>query len=1195
MSPILTLLNQAAQSLATFLSGSLPRLSENWWEEFVLKALNPSQSAFVEKERIQRLEGLDLAALLKVLDQNWYCLSQRHNFGHTERNFVKEMQTIRNRWAHLSVAGIDTEDLYRDLDTLQRFVEMLEEQTDLAEQIRSEKRRVRAALDKPQPTSTDAFDNTGVQEQSSTSNLQFQVGDRVCLKADENTVGAVIGADNQSTEPRYQVFVNGQTKHYYQSQLLPFVEEKSQLEIAPLRRFNSHLSGLQIRHPSTAVLYSLNAARIEFIPYQFRPVLKFIRSDRPRMLIADEVGVGKTIEAGLILREMQARRTINSVLIICPRPLVAEQKWLREMKRFDESFTQLDGPDLRICIDDMDNDGEWPSRHLKTILPYSLFTEQLLLGSSSGKKPYSRGLLSLDPPPRFDLVIVDEAHHLRNSDSYNHKAARFFCDHAEAVLFLTATPIQLATRDLFVLLNLLRPDMVIDEKGFESMSEPNPYINQAIQAVRSQRKGWQETVRENLLRAGQTGWGRAILTTNPTFQDALRIGYAQDDTEITAERRIRLIREIEELHTFSRIINRTRRRDIGDFTVRKPETVMVQFTPAQRKLHDDLLETQAQVFQHINPDVNINFLMSTIRRQAASSLYGLAPLIEDILTRRLDDLAWSEMGQGEWDGEPTWEQRTLALLQERILSVLEQAEALDGPDPKLEALLRIIADKQTQPNHRIILFTCFRHTLRYLGQKLTAAGYRIGTIYGDIPDHERIELRQRFQLPKEDPNAIDLLLFTEVGSEGLDYQFCDCMVNYDLPWNPMRVEQRIGRIDRRGQRSEQVSIFNLIMENTVDADIYNRCLLRIGIFHKAIGASEEILGQISREIQTIGENFRLTESERRARLEQLADNQIRLLQEQQSLEQKQRELFGIELPEQEMQNEIQNASSYWLTADALRNLIEHYLVERTGRSQEYILGDKPLKTLRLSQDARSLLLRDFESLPRQTSPGYRQWEKWLKGGEPHLSITFDAETAMDVPDAALITPLHPLAKQAAQSVDLGQPLGVAASVVDDDLPHGTYPFAIYEWQYHGLRDDLHLVPIANLPELEPRLVQLLIQGQDLPTPPDLQDGEINQLEERQYTRWQTARSEHQQKIAELVAYRRESLEVSHQARLTLLHDQLAQSTNDKIRRMRESQIATARADYERRVEELNAAIDKAEITAQPVAFGIIQIQSAGAS
>jgi ATP-dependent helicase HepA len=104
-------------------------------------------------------------------------------------------------------------------------------------------------------------------------------------------------------------------------------------------------------------------------------VLKLIQADRPRLLIADEVGVGKTIEAGLILKELQARRDIRSVLVICPKPLVAERKWLEELKRFDEQFVHLDGSALRYCLDETHLDGIWPQQHTRAILPYSLLDE----------------------------------------------------------------------------------------------------------------------------------------------------------------------------------------------------------------------------------------------------------------------------------------------------------------------------------------------------------------------------------------------------------------------------------------------------------------------------------------------------------------------------------------------------------------------------------------------------------------------------------------------------------------------------------------------------------------------------------------------------------------------------------------------------------------------------------------------------
>ncbi|MDE0286744.1 MAG: DEAD/DEAH box helicase family protein, partial [Gammaproteobacteria bacterium] len=286
-----------------------------------------------------------------------------------------------------------------------------------------------------------------------TDHNEFSPGQLVTLKADPAIKGAVIEVLPGQPENRIKVFVEGNIQTYYASQLKVEDSLDDEINYLSCEQFHAFLTALQIRQPGLSTLYSLNAARVDFIPYQFRPVLRFIRSDRPRLLIADGVGVGKTIEASLILRELQARRDINSVLIICPRPLVTERKWQSEMKRFDERFTHLDGKDLRYCINEMDLEGVWPDRHRNVILPCSLLDEALLYGSEkTRRRKHVKGLLDLGPPPCFDLVIVDEAHHIRNTSTYSHQAVRFFCDHAEAAVFLTATPIQLGSHDLFVLL-----------------------------------------------------------------------------------------------------------------------------------------------------------------------------------------------------------------------------------------------------------------------------------------------------------------------------------------------------------------------------------------------------------------------------------------------------------------------------------------------------------------------------------------------------------------------------------------------------------------------------------------------------------------------------------------------------------------------------------------------------------------------
>ncbi|KXK00879.1 MAG: superfamily II DNA/RNA helicase [Acidobacteria bacterium OLB17] len=977
-------------------------------------------------------------------------------------------------------------------------------------------------------------------------------------------------------------------RRFYESQLRIEKQGEASEDVVPCDQFHAYLTAVQIKYPGLSALYSLNAARIDFIPYQFRPVLRFIRSDRSRLLIADGVGVGKTIEAGLILRELQARRDIRSVLVICPRPLVTEKKWHNEMKRFDERFNHLDGASLRNCMNEMDVDGVWPEQQRKIIIPYSLFDESLLYGSGrKGTGKWKIGLLDLDPPPRFDLVIVDEAHHIRNQDTFRHKAVKFFCDHAEAVVFLTATPIQLGSKDLFVLLNTLRPDLIIDQESFAHMAEPNPFINQAVSAMRSQAPDWQNLAMEALDQAASTPWGRAILRHNPDFG---RVRSELLEGGITHEERIRMISDTEGMHTFAGIINRTRRRDIGNFTVRKPETVDVPFTPAQQHLHDELLRIQAEIFSQIHNGVNVKFMMTTIRRQAASCLFGLAPLLEDILNRHLDELSWEEADDS---GIPEYE--AIAPIENQIQTLLRAARSLEPTDPKLEALRNLLREKQDLPNNKVMLFSSFRHTLAYLFDHLSKDGFRVGLVHGGTPDEDRVSLRARFEKPKEDADCLDLLLFSEIGCEGLDYQFCDCIVNYDLPWNPMRVEQRIGRIDRNGQKSESVAIINLITPGTVDADIYQRCLVRIGVFNNALGGSEEILGEITREIKNIAESFELSDDDRKRKLQQLADNKILLIQEQEELEQKQTELFGIRLPQEQENRQIADATSFWLSPASLRRLVTIYLQRVCGKDQEFILGEKPLKTLRIAQEFRKELLRDLEELPRQGA--YREWENWLKGGSQHLSVTFESDCAMEHPEAAFIMPLHPLVKQAAHSVGTKLAAFTSLSVESNEVSAGRYEFAIYQWRYYGLREDLKLTPIASDAAVTEHLGRLLERATDHPN--EIPGGpnalSWDDLDTQHYDSWNKERARHRERTLELVEYRRESLSTSHRARIALLEEQLAQATNDKIQKMRRSQIAAAEADYARRCQELEIALERADIVADPVAYGVIHVSGRSAN
>lgn len=1175
-------LNDVAGQLALFLERVLPTLFDDWWNKAVISTLSFQQKRRLEQHNITSLGGLDLAGLLRVLDQNWYQISNTLALTSEARHFVKEMLTVRNRWAHTDTEGFPVDDVYRDLDTIQRFAVVIGSDDGLIQNLKATKATLFQVEAKPQ--SGKSAESLQVSLEICKDEAEFKLGQLVFLKSNPSSLGAVISVLPGKPESRFIVLIDGSPQTFYASQLQAQALSETKTDTLPCDQFHACLTALQIKYPGLSTLYSLNAARVDFIPYQFRPVLRFIRSDRPRLLIADGVGVGKTIEAGLILRELQARREIRSVLIVCPRPLVTERKWQKEMKRFEERFTHLDGAALKYCINEMDLDGVWPEEHQKTIIPYSLFDEALLYGSEArGKRKRKKGLLDLDPSPRFDLVIVDEAHHIRNQNTFSHKAVKFFCDNADAAIFLTATPIQLGTKDLYILLNTLRPDLIIDQESFAHMAEPNPFINQAVSAMRSQDTDWQTQALKALDQANSTPWGEAILRYNPEF---IRIRSELSRERLAHDERVKMISETEGMHTFAGIINRTRRRDIGNFTVRKPETVLVPFTSAQQDLHNELLRIQAEIFAQIHDGANVKFMMTTIRRQAASCLFGLAPFLQDILSRHLDEVLWDEADDS---GVP--ESEAIIPIQTQIQRLLETVRYLGSEDPKLDALCKIIRDKQSLHNNKIMLFSSFRHTLKYIYEKLCNDGFRVGLVHGGTPDEERVALRSRFEKLREDEEALDLLLFSEIGCEGLDYQFCDCIVNYDLPWNPMRIEQRIGRIDRNGQRSETVAIVNLITPGTVDADIYERCLVRIGVFHNALGGSEEILGDITHDIKNIAENFELSEEERSKKLEQLADNNIRIIQEQEILEQKQLELFGINLPQERLNKEISDASSYWLSSKSLYRLVNLYLQRVCGRDQEFILGEKPLKTLRLSQEARSSLLKDFQKIPRLNNSYYREWESWLRGGHQHLAVTFESDCAINNPDATFIMPLHPIVKQSALYFDQCKRIRTNLSVNSNEVPTGKYKFVIYQWHFYGTKEDLILKPLASDSNINELLVRLLENAKDF-IDNNHQDEDVSNwddLDAQHYKMWNEARIRHQKKTQELVEYRRESLSTSHRARIALLEEQIGQATNEKILRMRRSQISAAEEDFARRIQELDISLEKADIVAGPVAYGLIHV------
>lgn len=1167
------------EKMGTWLNKYLPQITKNWWDELVMNNLSDLQREQVIKNNIHEINGLDLASLLRVFDRNWFIITSSFFMNSKERTNIRKMQEVRNFWAHITPNDITKSKVIADIETIvalmQAFDASMKETRDMEEFIFDvdEDHEIKKE-EKKKP------DVMAVAEDESADN-DIVAGSVVCLTSDESVIGAVIGINGD----KYFVLINGSVQSFYREQIKLKVSEKKSRRVS-LNRAKSALTAYQINNPGSSNLYSLNSARIDFVPYQFRPALKMIKSDSPKLLVADDVGVGKTIEAGLIMKELEARSSINSVLIICPRPLVAERKWELEMKRFDENFTQLDGKSLSEAISETDRDGEWPDRHRKTIIPYSLFGEDTIMGTQActDKKHKLLGLSELDPLPHFDLVIVDEAHNIRNANTWMYKGVELFCRNADSVVFLTATPLQNSNNDLYTLLNLLRPDVVIDKDTFDTMSEPNGYINNLLRIIRKQEEDWQEQGKTEITHILETSWGRNVIQHNPNFE---KIYDFMDKEAVTRDEKIELLSMIEGLHSFNGIINRTRRKDIEDFCIRRTLTLKVPFNGVQKDLYDSLIEFESTALTQLHGSRSVRFMMCTIMRQAASCIYGLAPFMNDIVARRLSQI--QEDGElYEFDVELNDDEgNSLFKLANEIVSL---SEKLPEDDPKFEKLYEVICQKHKEDNNRVIIFSSFRHTLHYIKKKLKDRKIRVGQVDGSVPDEERFAMRQRFLLDREDKNAIDVLLFSEVGCEGLDYQFCDTMINYDLPWNPMRIEQRIGRIDRRGQKSDTVKIYNMITENTIDAAIYDRCLSKIGVFEASIGDCSEILGDISEQILKIMFDSELTDDERQIKIEQMADNEVMKVHEMERLEQDEKTLFGFDLSNYVMNKDVQDAENSWISTQSINDIVNMFMNDLLGEG-EYLRGKAELKSLRLSSDKRQMLLDNLKKVQIvNNNNANKLWMAYLKSEKPILTITFDSVCAKDNRDAAFLTQMHPFVIQAAAYESSNFPCEIGLSVSDENIPAGDYEFLIYAWKYVGLRPDINLAAISDNDVVQRNVLSYMQYCTEYEFDDALHTEKWDAMDKLHYDKWQKDKSSYVKTVEDDCNYRLEQLSQSYNQRDTIFRNMINNAEDEKIKRMRQAQLDKLAADFKKQKKNMVDIITRADIHTNLLVKGILHVR-----
>lgn len=780
-------------------------------------------------------------------------------------------------------------------------------------------------------------------------------------------------------------------------------------------------------------VYAFNASRTRFLPYQFKPLLKFLESPRGRLLICDEVGLGKTIEAGLILLELRARQTLRNTLVVCPSNL--RPKWRLELRnRFGEEFEILDSSRLHSFFDDY---LERPERSSIN----GIVSLETIRTERARARLEELGI-------QWDLIIVDEAHHLRNLNTAQRDAAEFLTSSAQSVVMLTATPVHLGVENLFSLLNLL------DSEGFPELEttrgrfQENEFIVRAQSAL-SQKTPQFDTAAAMLDVAATVAW-ESRKTSIEAVAGSLR-GTAAEFPNLSASEARRAVldhqRDVAELNLLGHILTRTRKRDVQvDVAVRRAQAVEVTFSTSERAFYDRVSEAILRR-SNVSQDAPVvrSWRLLTPQRRLASSLQGLVEFYREKsggTPPTEDDTGAFEALVGAM-GSPA--DATDSTLQKEIDELVSQWPE-DGPDAKYDALRTLLQELERKGERadKVLIFASFKHTIRYLVRRLERDGVRAIGLHGDIDIDERPSLIARFK----DDESVRVLISSRVGSEGLDFQFCSVLVNYDLPWNPMEVEQRIGRIDRIGQQAKTLLICNLWVDGTIEERILRRLYDRLGIFERTVGDLETIIGEVAGQIQESLVKAVLSPAESEHEVERIARVLDQQARDQDSLERSAAQFIGVDTFFDEEVNAIRQQRRY-VTGEQLYRFVYAFLQREAPKARlEYDIENK-----------RGTLVPD-QILVRMLKDTGRAGEALniITAQGAGLPVTFDAQVAFEQPGLEFFSVLHPLVLTIAEHFERSSQETAAHHVClfSKTLPPGFYVFGVFRSHVRSARSYYNL-------------------------------------------------------------------------------------------------------------------------------------------
>lgn len=452
------------------------------------------------------------------------------------------------------------------------------------------------------------------------------------------------------------------------------------------------------------------------LPHQLEVAQKVIERMNGKAILADEVGLGKTIEAGLILKEYLVRGLAKKALILAPASLI--NQWIEELnhKFYIPAMTYRKNYNLDHC----------------NIVVMSI--------DMAKRSPHKEQLYAQE----YDLIIVDEAHKLKNHKTKNYEFVqglkKKFC------LLLTATPIQNNVFELFHLISLLKPGHLGNYETFQSVFSASKH-------------SWEHD---------------------------------------------EYLKEL-----VNQVMVRNRRQDTGiEWTQRRVQTIPIQFTPEEKEVYEVICK-----LKNMSPVFASPFSMITLQKEMCSS-------------KEAAYLTLNEMRQKCTEPEVV----------QYVEEVIQKLVALEV-NAKAEKAYEIISEA----NDKVILFTEYRASQAYLQWYLHTKGITSVIFNGKFKASKRDWMKQLFK------DRAQVLIATESGGEGINLQFCHHVINYDLPWNPMKLEQRIGRVHRLGQEHD-VHIYNLAIQQTVEEDILELLHVKIDVFEKAVGELDSILTSYKQSI-----------------------------------------------------------------------------------------------------------------------------------------------------------------------------------------------------------------------------------------------------------------------------------------------------------------------------------------------------------